>query len=135
MTASPAAEIPELRRAWDTALEAMAADTAAGIVYGQPDAASIARRASRGGTDPLSAAVQAIAGRMWDQIGRRGFRGSVIRWRIAALIVIRCLISGWLPIVPGCPLWYLRLIAARAGTPAMRPRFRCRLTSRMTTGP
>jgi hypothetical protein len=135
MTAGPLAEDPAFRRAWDAALEALAADEAAGIVYGQPDAAGIARRASRGGADPLSVAVQAIAGRMWDQTGRRGFRGSVIRWRIAALIVIRCLISGWLPFVPGCPLWYLRLVAVRSGTPATWPRFRCRLTSRMTTGP
>jgi hypothetical protein len=141
MTASPAAERLSTEdgivlAVFKTSAAAVAADEAAGVVYGTPDAGKIARRAALGGTDSLSLSVAAIAGRMWDQTGRRGFRGSIIRWRIAALIVIRWLIGGWLrALVPACPLWYLRLVAIRAETPAVPPEFRCPLTSRMTAGP
>jgi hypothetical protein len=124
---------PELARLFTAAMEAIEADLAAGVIYGTPDAKAIARRAVLGGTDPVSVAVAAIARRMWDQEGRRGFRGSVIRWRFAALIFIGWLVGGWLSLAPA-PAEVVPPVVPAPELVTLR-RIRDQVTDRMTIGP
>ena len=68
-----------------------------GEAPGNPELSAVdqlGRRAALGGDDALSQAIEAAAYRLWIKAGRRGFRRSIIGYRVAALITLRRLAGG-----------------------------------------
>lgn len=103
------------------------------VMYGQADLDTAGSRAALGGEDLLSLAVSGLAARLWNRTGRRGFRGSIVRFRFALLIIIRCLAGGCL-----LPVLAPAVVMPSAG-PAAEPvtvrTIRDQVTGRMTVGP
>lgn len=109
------------------------------VIHGQGDVDEVGRKAALGGSDTLSRAVLAVAGRMWNQTGRRGFRAGITRFRFAARIVMRWLASGWLAFALALALEPEPEKAVPPVAPAPEVvtwrKIREQITDRMTVGP
>lgn len=121
------------------AMETWAQDEATrrAVMHGQGNVDEIGRKAALGGADLLSRAVFAVAARMWDREGRRGFRGSITRFRFAARIVMRWMAAAGLPFALALVWEPLEVVPPVVPAPELVTwrKIRDQVCDRMRTGP